>query len=98
MPKDLQLIARGKAIELEHDRGIKRGDVAMPDVPGHPGEKDVGVAAFERARDRQLRNGMALPEIFAQKKGVDPGGVAAHDRVLIIVGENLRLNEIARAE
>ena len=98
MAKDLELIARGEAIELEHDRRIKRGNIAMPNVPGHAGEKDVGVTAFERARDRQLQNGMALPEIFAQKKGVDPGGIAAHDRVLIIVGENLRLDEIARAE
>ena len=41
---------------------------------------------------------MALPEIFAQKERVDPGGVAAHDHVLVVVRENLRLDEVARAE
>ena len=41
---------------------------------------------------------MALPEIFAEKERVDPGGVAAHDHVLVVVGKNLRLDEIARAQ
>ena len=41
---------------------------------------------------------MALPEIFAQEERVDAGGVAAHDHVLVVVGKNLRLDEIARAQ
>ena len=98
MPKDLELIGHRKAIELQHDRWIKRRDVAMPDVARDAGEKDVGVAAFETARHRHFGNGMALPEIFAQEERVDPGGVAAHDHVLVVVGENLRLDEVARAE
>ena len=65
MAKDLQLVGHGKAIELQHDRRIKRGDVTMPDVARNTGEKDVGVAAFEAAYHRHFRNGMALPKIFA---------------------------------
>ena len=98
MPENLELIGRRKTIELQHDRRIKRSDVAVPDVARDAGEKDIGVTAFETAHHRQLRNGMALPEIFAQKQGVDARGVAAHDHVLVVVGENLRLNEVARAQ
>src|SRR6267143_2256727 len=98
MPKDLEAIAVWKAIELEHDRRIKRRHVAMPDVARHTGEEDVGVTAFEGARHRQFGNGMALPKIFAQKQRVDTRSVAAHDHVLIIVRKNLRLNEVARAQ
>ena len=70
----------------------------MPDVARHAGEKDVGVTAFEPAHHRHFGNAVALPEIFAQEEGVDPGGVAAHDHVLVVVGKNLRLDEVARAE
>ena len=70
----------------------------MPDVARHAGEEDVGVTAFERARHRQLGNGMALPKIFAQEKRVNARGVAAHDHVLVVVRKNLRLDEVARAE
>ena len=70
----------------------------MPDVARDAGEEDLGVTAFEPAHHRHLRNGMALPKIFAQEKRVDARGVAAHDHVLIVVGENLRLDEVARAE
>ena len=70
----------------------------MPDVPRHAGEEDIGVAALEPARHRHLRNAVALPEIFAQEKRVNAGGVAAHDHILVVVGENLRLDEVARAE
>src|SRR5262249_37621 len=52
MAKNLDSIARGKAIECQHNRRIERGDVAMPDVARHAGEKDVSVAAFERLRQR----------------------------------------------
>src|SRR5262245_32243018 len=41
---------------------------------------------------------MALAKIFAQEKSVDARRVAPHDHVLIVVGENLRLNEVARAQ
>src|SRR5258708_4196475 len=98
MSKDLQLIARGKAIELEHDRRVKRRDIAMPDVVRHTGKKNVGVTAFERLRQRQLRNAVFLSKIFAQKQTVDPRRVPAHDHVLVVVRKNLRLNEVARAE
>ena len=70
----------------------------MPDVMRNAGEKDRGVAAFKTAHCRHFGNGMALPEIFAQKKRVDASRVTAHDHVLIVVGKNLRLNEVARAE
>ena len=98
MPKDLELIVYREAIELEHDRRIKRGDVAMPDVARDAGEENVGVTAFKPAHHRHLRNAMALPEIFAEKERVDPGGVAAHDHILVVVGKNLRLDEVARAQ
>ena len=41
---------------------------------------------------------MALSEIFAEKERVDPRGVAAHDHILVVVGKNLRLDEVARAQ
>src|SRR6202043_3839879 len=44
MPEDLESIRRGKAIELQHDRWIKRCYVAMPDVARDTGKEDVGVA------------------------------------------------------
>src|ERR1041384_7955871 len=98
MPENFQFVTGGKAIELQHDRRIKRSDVAMPDIVGHTGEKDVRVTALKRSRHRHLRNRMALPKIFTQKKRVDSGGVAAHDDVLVVVGKNLPLNEVTRAE
>ena len=97
MPEDLQLIRHRKTIELQHDRGIERSDVAVPDVVCNPGEEDVGVTSLERARHWQLGNGMALPEIFTQKQRINPRGVAANDHILIVVGENLCLNEVAGA-
>src|ERR1700687_4293809 len=98
MPEDLQSIACGKAIELEHDRRIKRRHVAMPDVVHDAGEKDIGVTAFERLGQRQLRNAVLLSKIFAQEQPVDSGRVASHDHVLIVVRKNLRLNEVTWAE
>src|ERR1700719_487304 len=98
MPEDLQLICRRKTIELEHDRRIKRRDVAMPDVARDSGEEDIGVTAFKRDRDRQFRNRMTLPEVFAKEKRVNAGGVTANDYVLVVVRENLRLNKVARTE
>src|SRR6478672_6679163 len=60
MAKDLELVGRRPAIELEHDRRVKRRDIAMPDVAGDAGEKDRGVTALEPAHHRHLRNRMAL--------------------------------------
>src|SRR3989440_7862505 len=98
MPKDLELIARRPAIELEHDRGIERRDIAMPDVARDAGEENRGVTTFEAADHWHLGNGMALPVIFAKEERVDAGGVVAHDYVLIVVGKNLRLDEVAGAQ
>src|SRR5262249_14829369 len=98
MPKDLQLIRRREAVELQHDRRIKRCDITMPDVARYTGEKDVGITAFECAWHRQFGNGMALPKIFAQKQRVDTRSVAADDYVLIIIRKNLRLNEVTLAQ
>src|SRR5438132_2032012 len=98
MSEDLKPIARGKAIKLEHDRRIKRSDVAMPDVVRHPSEEDVRVTAFECLRQWQLGNAVLLAKILAQKQSVNPGRVAPHDHVLIVVRENLPLNEITRAQ
>src|SRR5436189_605064 len=98
MPEDLELVANRETIELQHDGRIKRGDVAMPDVAGDTREKNRGVTAFETAHHRHLGNGMALPVIFAEEERVDPGGISAHDHILVIIGKNLRLNEVARAE
>ena len=98
MPEDLQLVGRGKTIELQHDRRIKRGDVAMPDVMRDAGKEDVCITAFERAHHRHLRDGMALPKVFPQKQRIDARRVAANDHVLVIVRENLRLDEVARTE
>src|SRR6266404_673058 len=98
MSEDLQPIARGKAIKLEHDRRIKGRDVAMPDVARDAGEEDVGVTAFEALRQRQLRNAVFLAKVFAQEQAVDSSRVAAHDHVLVVVGKNLRLDEVTRAK
>src|ERR1043165_7535070 len=98
MPKDLKLIGDRETIELQHDRGIQRGNVAMPDVAGHPGEKNVGVAALKRSGHRHLWNGMTLPKIFAEKQCINAGRVAAHNDVLIVVWKNLGLDEITWAQ
>jgi hypothetical protein len=98
MTENLELVRCGITLELQHDRGIEGSDIAMPDVARYACEEDVGVTAFERTRHRQLGNRMPLPQIFAQEQRVDAGGVAAHDHVLVIVRENLRLDEIARAQ
>src|ERR687892_17413 len=98
MPKNLQLIRRREAIELQHDGRIKRRDVAMPDVARHSGEEDVSVTAFECARHRELWNRVALPKIFAQEQRVDARGIAADDHVLVVIRKNLCLNEIALAQ
>ena len=70
----------------------------MPDVAGNAGEENVSVAAFESLRHRQFGDAVFLAKIFAQEQTVDPGCVAAHDHVLVVVGKNLRLDEVARAE
>src|SRR5207253_9594201 len=98
MPKDLQLITRREAIELEHDRGIQRCDIAVPDVACLARKKYVGVTAFIRLRHWQFGNAVALTERFAQKERVDPCGISAHDDILIIIGKDLRLDEVARAQ
>src|SRR5437764_5831237 len=98
MAKDLQSIAYGKAIELEHDRRIKRRHIAVPDVARHAGEEDVGITAFERLRQRQFRNAVFLSKVLAQEQTVDSGGIPANDHILIVIRKNLRLNEVARAE
>src|SRR5260370_9011859 len=70
----------------------------MPHVASDASEKDIGVTALEAAHKRHLRNGMALPEIFAQEESINPRGVTANDHIPIIVRKNLGLDEIARAE
>src|ERR1700681_3797831 len=70
----------------------------MPDVARDAGEKDRGVTAFKAAHHRHFGNGMTLPEIFPEKERVDAGGVPAHNYVLIVVGKNLRLDEVAWTE
>ena len=69
----------------------------MPDVVRDASEEDVRVTAFECLRQRQFRNAVLLAKILAQKQTVDSRRVPAHDHVLIVVRENLRLNEVARA-
>ena len=98
MPKDLKLIGYRKAIELQHDRRVKRSDIAVPDIARHSSEVDGGEPAFEAHCHRHLRNAVALPQIFSQKKRVDAGGVATHDHILVVVGKNLCLGEVARAQ
>src|SRR5438552_18470692 len=97
MPEDLELVGDRKTIELQHDRWIERSDVAVPDVTRDPGEVDGGETAFKIAWHRHLRNTVSLLQILAQKKGVDTGGVAAHDHMLLVGGEILRPVELARA-
>ena len=98
MSKDLKSIGHRKTIELQHDRGIKRGHIAMPDIARDAGEEDRGITAFKCPGHRHLRNGMAPSEVFAQKERVNTCRITAHDRVLIIVRKNLRLDEITGAE
>src|SRR5256885_5654597 len=97
MPKDLKLIGGRKAIELQHDGRIERGDIAVPDVVRNAGKVDGGEAAFETHRHRHFRNAVTLPQVFPQKKRIDAGGVAAHNRILVIVGKDLRLDEVTWA-
>src|ERR1044071_9238017 len=71
VPKNLKFIRRREAVELQHDRRIKRCHVAMPDVARHPGKKNIGVTPFESARYWQFGDGMPFPKIFAQEQRVD---------------------------
>src|SRR5438105_12828522 len=96
MPKNLKLIGYRKTIELQHDRRVKRGHVAMPDVARNAGEVDGGEAAFKTHCQWHFRNAVSLPQIFAQKERVNASGVAAHDHILVVVGKYLRLDEITR--
>src|SRR5205823_14254648 len=98
MSKDLELVGGRKTIELQHDRWIQGGHVAVPNVVGDAGEKNIGISTFKRLRHGKLGYRMALPKIFAKKQRVNPSGVSPNNYVLIIVRENLRLNEIARTE
>src|SRR5260370_34833154 len=66
MPENLKSISRGKAIELQHDRRIKRRHVAMPDVARDTGEEDAGVTTRDRAHHRHLWTGMRRAEELAQ--------------------------------
>ena len=92
--KNLELVRCWETIELQHHRRIERGDIAMPDVACDASEID----GSESTLNRQLGDGMALPQVFAEKKRVDAGSVTTHDHVLVVIRENLRLDEIARAE
>ena len=96
--KNLKLVRCWETIELQHHGRIERGDVAMPDVACDAGEVNGSESALETTGHRQLGNGMALPQVFAEKKRVDAGGVTTHDHILVVIRENLRLDEIARAE
>src|SRR5207249_7159286 len=49
MPEDLKLVRDRKTIELQHDRWIERGDIAVPDVASDHSEVDGGEATFETA-------------------------------------------------
>src|SRR5258708_33859860 len=98
MSEDLQPIARRKAIKLEHDRRIKGRDVAMPDVSRNAGEENVSVTAFESLWHRQFGNAVFLAKIFAKEQTGYSGRIPAHDHVLVVVGKNLRLDEVTRAE
>ncbi len=93
-----ELVRRRQAAELEHEARVKRRDVAMPDIARDAGEKNVRVAPLERARLRQIGQRMPPAQVLAKEEGVGLGGAAAHDHVLVIVGKNLRLDEIAGAE
>src|SRR5205823_6499374 len=71
VPKYLKLIGRREAVELQHDRGIKRGDIAVPDIARYTGEVDGSEAAFETHCQRHFRNAVTLPQIFPQKERVN---------------------------
>ena len=70
----------------------------MPDVARDAGEKDGGITPFKATTIGISGMRMALPEIFPQKERVDARGVAAHDHILVVVGKNLGLDEVARAQ
>src|SRR6266567_101835 len=67
MPKNLELIRHRKAIELQHDRWVKRSNVAVPDIARDASEVDGGEATLETACHRHFWNAVALPQILAQK-------------------------------
>src|SRR5207248_11479096 len=90
-------IAHRKTIEFQHDRWIERSDVAVPDVVRNSGEEDISVSTFECAHHWQLWDGVTLPEIFTQEQRIDSRCIAAYDRILIVIGKNLGLDEVARA-
>ena len=96
--KDPQLVVRREAAELQHHARVKRSHVAVPDIPRDAGEEDIRIAALEGAGLRQIGDRMAPAVIFAQEERIDLRRIAAHDGILVIVGENLRLHEVAGAQ
>jgi hypothetical protein len=70
----------------------------MPHVANDAFVKYIRVTARKRARFAELRDGVALVQVFAQEECVDFRRVATHYDILVAVRENLGLDEVARAE
>jgi len=87
-----------ETIELQHHGGIGARRCRNPDVARDAREIDGGESTFETGGPSAAREWNALPQVLAQKKRVMRVALRTHDHVLIIVRENLRLDEITRAE
>ena len=96
--KNAKGIVLRQITEGQHDGWIKRGDVAVPNVLYHAGDKDIGVTAFKWPRLRQVRNRMTAAQILAKEQCVNLGRISADDNVLVVVRENLSLDEIASTQ
>jgi hypothetical protein len=70
----------------------------MQHLAGDSAQAHFRVAARDFARRTRLGYRMALCEIGAHQQRIDFRGIPAQDRILIRVGKNLRLNEIARRQ
>src|SRR5437879_12769585 len=81
MPEDLGLGGDRKASELQHDRRVKRSDVAVPDIALNASEVDGGEATLETACNRHLWNAMALPQILKEKESIEAKDVTPPDPV-----------------
>ncbi len=96
--EQIQLVAARFDVERQHQRRIQRLHVAMPHVANDALVKHVRVTAGKWTRFAELRDGVALVQVFAQEERIDLRRVTAHDNVLIVVGKDLGLDEVARAE
>src|SRR5262249_37580180 len=80
----------------EHDRGIQRSHIAMENPLGGSLVLHVSIAANDFATFVGTGDRKPLVKIFTEEKRVDFRCVPSQRNVLIVIGKDLCLDEVAR--